>query len=176
MTDSKNDPAVRAFRDTLGMFPTGVTVITARGPGGEPVGLTVSSFNSVSLAPPLVVWSLSGHLPSVPIFENAAVYAINVLAEDQQDISQRFASRGEDKFAGLAFTEGEGGVPILPGCCASFQCRQFARHPGATTSSSSARCWPSSVTPPSARCSSRAAPTAGWPTEPDHNHNPRQSP
>ncbi len=130
MTDYKNDPDVRAFRDTLGMFPTGVTVITARGPGSEPVGPTVSSFNSVSLAPPLVVWSLSGHLPSVPIFETAAVYAINVLAEDQQDISQRFASRGEDKFAGLAFTEGEGGVPILAGCCASFQCRQFARHPG----------------------------------------------
>ena len=130
MTVSKNDPAARAFRDTLGMFPTGVTVITARGPGGEPVGLTVSSFNSVSLTPPLVVWNLSAHLPSVPIFESAAVYAINVLADDQQDISQRFASRGEDKFAGIAFTEGEGGVPLLPGCCASFQCRQFARHPG----------------------------------------------
>ena len=105
-------------------------VKSARGPGGEPVGLTVSSFNSVSLTPPLVVWSLSAHLPSVPIFESAAVYAINVLADDQQDISQRFASRGEDKFAGIAFTEGEGGVPLLPGCCASFQCRQFARHPG----------------------------------------------
>ena len=55
MTVPKNDPAVRAFRDTLGMFPTGVTVITARAPGGEPIGLTVSSFNSVSLTPPLIV-------------------------------------------------------------------------------------------------------------------------
>lgn len=130
MTVPKNDPAVRAFRDTLGMFPTGVTVVTARAPGGEPIGLTVSSFNSVSLVPPLIVWSLSGHLPSVPVFENAAVYAINVLAEDQQDVSQRFASRGEDKFAGLEFTEGADGVPLLPGCTAWFQCRQFARHPG----------------------------------------------
>lgn len=130
MTVPKNDPAVRAFRDTLGMFPTGVTVITARAPSGEPIGLTVSSFNSVSLTPPLIVWSLSGHLPSVPIFENAAVYAINVLAEGQQDMSQRFASRSDDKFAGLDYTEGVDGVPLLPGCAAWFQCRQFARHPG----------------------------------------------
>lgn len=130
MTVPKNDPAVRAFRDTLGMFPTGVTVITARAPSGEPIGLTVSSFNSVSLAPPLIVWSLSGHLPSVPIFENAAVYAINVLAEDQQDMSQRFASRSDDKFAGLDYTEGVDGVPLLPGCAAWFQCRQFACYPG----------------------------------------------
>ncbi|HOY02926.1 flavin reductase family protein [Zoogloea sp.] len=130
MTVPKNDPAVRAFRDTLGMFPTGVTVITARAPGGQPIGLTVSSFNSVSLTPPLIVWSLSGHLPSVRAFENAAVYAINVLAEDQQDISQRFASRSDDKFAGLEYVEGVDGVPLLPGCVAWFQCRQFARHPG----------------------------------------------
>ena len=130
MTAPKNDPVVRAFRDTLGMFPTGVTVITARAPGGQPIGLTVSSFNSVSLTPPLIVWSLSGHLPSVRAFENAAVYAINVLAEDQQDISQRFASRSDDKFAGLEYVEGVDGVPLLPGCVAWFQCRQFARHPG----------------------------------------------
>ena len=130
MTVSKNDPAVRAFRDTLGMFPTGVTVITARAPSGEPVGLTVSSFNSVSLAPPLVVWSLSGHLSSVPVFENAAVYAINILAEDQQDLSRRFASRGEDKFAGIAFTEGLDGVPLLPGCCAWFECANETQYPG----------------------------------------------
>ena len=130
MTAPKNDPALRAFRDTLGMFPTGVTVVTARSASGEPLGLTVSSFNSVSLTPQLVVWSLSGHLPSVPIFEAAEVYAINVLAEDQQDISQRFASRSDDKFAGLDFTEGLDGVPLLPGCCAWFECRQFARHAG----------------------------------------------
>ena len=127
---AKHDPLVRSFRDTLGMFPTGVTVITACSASGEPLGLTVSSFNSVSLAPPLVVWSLSGHLPSVPIFESAAVYAINVLAEDQQELSQRFASRSDDKFAGLDFTPGLDGVPLLAGCCAWFECRQFARHSG----------------------------------------------
>ena len=107
MTAFKNDPAVRAFRDTLGMFPTGVTVVTARGADGAPVGLTVSSFNSVSLVPPLVVWSLSGHLDCVPAFKNAAVYAINVLAEDQQELSARFAGRADDKFAGLDVDTGE---------------------------------------------------------------------
>ena len=130
MSLPKNDPAVRAFRDTLGMFPTGVTVITARATDGRLAGLTVSSFNSVSLAPPLVVWSLSSHLPCVPVFESAPVYAINVLAEDQQELSNRFASRLDDKFAGLDFTEGECGVPLLAGCFASFECRPFAAHPG----------------------------------------------
>lgn len=130
MNAPKNDPVVRAFRDTLGMFPTGVTIVTARAPDGTLVGLTVSSFNSVSLVPPLVVWSLSSHLPCVQIFQNAPVYAINVLAEDQQALSGRFASRLEDKFAGVAFTEGEGDVPLLDGCCAHFVCRPHARHPG----------------------------------------------
>ncbi|WP_298621946.1 flavin reductase family protein [uncultured Zoogloea sp.] len=130
MNAPKNDPAVRAFRDTLGMFPTGVTVVTTRDGAGRPVGLTVSSFNSVSLVPQLVVWSLSSHLQLVPALENAPVYAINVLAEDQQELSNRFASRVEDRFAGVEFTDGEGGVPLLAGCCAQFVCRPHARHPG----------------------------------------------
>jgi 3-hydroxy-9,10-secoandrosta-1,3,5(10)-triene-9,17-dione monooxygenase reductase component len=130
MTPPKNDPVVRSFRDSLGMFPTGVTVVTARSSSGEALGLTISSFNSVSLAPPLVVWSLASHLPSLPIFEAAEVYAINVLAEDQQEMSQRFATRSDDKFAGLDFTDGIDGVPLLPGCSAWFECRQFSRHPG----------------------------------------------
>ncbi len=130
MTVPKNDPTPRAFRDALGMFPTGVTVITARDAAGRPVGLTVSSFNAVSLAPPLVVWSLSSHLDCVPAFENAAVYAINVLAEDQQELSARFAGRADDKFAGLDVDTGDGCVPLLRGCCARFECRPFARHPG----------------------------------------------
>jgi len=120
----------RRFRNALGMFATGITVVTARTPAGEPIGLTVNSFNSVSLDPPLIVWSLANELPGRPLFEGCEYYAINVLAEDQADLSQRFASRGEDKFAGLEFTEGEGGVPVLAGCCASFQCRPFTRHPG----------------------------------------------
>jgi flavin reductase (DIM6/NTAB) family NADH-FMN oxidoreductase RutF len=163
MTVPKNDPAVRAFRDTLGMFPTGVTVITARAPGGQPIGLTVSSFNSVSLTPPLIVWSLSGHLPSVRAFENAAVYAINVLAEDQQDMSQRFASRSDDKFAGLEYVEGVDGVPLLPGCAPGSSAASLPAIRGATTSSSSARWSASNSTRRASPSSSRAAPTAALP-------------
>lgn len=120
----------RRFRDTLGMFATGITVVTTRTPDGEPIGLTVNSFNSVSLEPPLIVWSLTSNLPSTPLFENAEYYAINVLAEDQEALSQRFASRAGERFAGLEFDEGVGGVPLLRGCCARFECRNTVRHPG----------------------------------------------
>jgi flavin reductase (DIM6/NTAB) family NADH-FMN oxidoreductase RutF len=120
----------RRFRDTLGMFATGITVVTTRTPSGEPIGLTVNSFNSVSLEPPLIVWSLTINLPITPLFENAEYYAINVLADDQEALSQRFASRAGERFAGLEFDEGVGGVPLLRGCCARFECRNTVRHPG----------------------------------------------
>jgi len=130
MTAHKNKVDVRAFRNALGTFATGITVVTARTADGRRVGLTVNSFNSVSLEPPLVVWSLASDLPFAADFENCEYYAINVLAEDQQDLSQRFASRLEDKFAGLEFAEGLGGAPLLEGCCARFECRNTVRHPG----------------------------------------------
>ena len=120
----------RRFRNSLGMFATGITVVITRTPAGEPIGLTVNSFNSVSLDPPLIVWSLANDLPSRALFEACEYYAINVLAEDQADLSQRFASRLEDKFAGLEFDTGAGGVPLLQGCCARFQCRNTVRHEG----------------------------------------------
>lgn len=120
----------RNFRNALGMFATGITVVTTRAANGAPVGLTVNSFNSVSLDPPLVLWSLSANLLSVPVFEACEYYAINVLAEDQQELSQLFASRSDDKFAGLEFDEGLGGAPLLRGCCARFECRNTHRYPG----------------------------------------------
>lgn len=120
----------RRFRNALGMFATGITVVTTRTPTGEPIGLTVNSFNSVSLDPPLIVWSLSNTLPSRPLFEACEYYAINVLAEDQAELSQRFASRAGDKFAGLDFDTGVAGVPLLKGCCARFECRNTVRHAG----------------------------------------------
>lgn len=120
----------RRFRDALGTFATGITVVTMRTPAGEPIGLTVNSFNSVSLEPPLIVWSLTSNLPSTPLFENAEYYAINVLAEDQEALSQRFASRAGERFVGLEFDEGIGGAPLLRGCCARFECRNTVRHPG----------------------------------------------
>ena len=120
----------RAFRDALGMFATGIAVVTTRAPSGEPIGLTVNSFNSVSLDPSLIAWSMALHLPSLPVFEACEYYAVNVLAEDQQHLSQLFASRSDEKFAGLEIDEGLYGVPLLRGCCARFECRNTHRHPG----------------------------------------------
>lgn len=124
------EDASRQFRNALGMFATGITVVTTRTASGEAVGLTVNSFNSVSLTPPLVVWSLSDHLPSRPAFEACEYYAINVLAEDQIELSQRFARRDGDRFLGLDFDDGIGGLPLLKGCCARFECRNSVRHDG----------------------------------------------
>ncbi|MDY0071374.1 MAG: flavin reductase family protein [Thauera sp.] len=121
----------RQLRNSFGMFATGITVVTTRTPAGEPIGITVNSFNSVSLQPPLIVWSLSLDLPSRALFENCEYYAINVLAEDQQALSERFGGRGEgDRFAGLELETGEGDVPLLSGCCARFVCRNTVRHQG----------------------------------------------
>ncbi len=125
-----DEDAARRFRNALGMFATGITVVTARTPAGEPIGLTVNSFNSVSLDPPLIVWSLSNDLPGRALFEACEYYAINVLAEDQIELSQRFASRAGDRFSGLEFEQGVGGVPLLKGCCARFECRNTVRHAG----------------------------------------------
>jgi len=120
----------REFRDALGCFATGVTVVTTRAAGGEPIGLTVNSFSSVSLQPPLVLWSLARDAQSLPAFEQAAHWAVHVLAARQEDLSARFAARGTDKFAGLAFDDGIGGQPLLRGCAARFQCRSAFRYDG----------------------------------------------
>ena len=129
-----NELDARAFRTALGSFATGVTVITARGANGELAGLTVNSFASVSLDPPLVLWSLSLYSPALAVFQDCSHYAINVLAADQMDLSDYFArptnDSTEDKFSALPFEAGSGGAPLLPGCCARFECRNETRHPG----------------------------------------------
>ncbi len=116
------DFSPRDFRATLGMFATGVTIVTARNDQGEPVGLTASSFNSVSLDPPLVLWSLGKAAGSMAVFSNGRHYAINVLAADQQTLAERFAARGVDRWAGVAYTDGAGGAPLLEGSVATFEC------------------------------------------------------
>ncbi|WP_227001388.1 flavin reductase family protein [Pulveribacter suum] len=112
----------RQFRDALGMFATGVTIVTTRGADGVPVGLTASSFNSVSLAPPLVLWSLAHKTSSHDVFFASGHYAIHVLAVEQRALAERFATRGVDRFAGLPWSEGAGGAPLLPGAAAVFEC------------------------------------------------------
>lgn len=127
MTDT-SDFDQRGFRHALGRFCTGVTIVTAAGPDG-PVGLTVSSFNAVSMDPPLVLWSLDRRSSTLPAFESAKHFAVNVLSADQMELSNRFASRDEDKFAGLDVGQG-GQAPLLPGCIAYFLCRTVHRYDG----------------------------------------------
>jgi len=116
------------FRAALGMFATGVTIVTARGADGAPVGLTANSFNSVSLLPPLVLWSLARTAGSMPDFERGSHYAINILAAEQHALAERFASKSVDRFADLTFREGAGGAPILEGSAAVFECFNRSRY------------------------------------------------
>lgn len=115
-----------ALRAALGRFATGVTIISCRASDGSPVGLTANSFNSLSLQPPLVLWSLRSVSPNLGDFVAASHFAINVLAENQVDLSRRFASPAEDKFAQGSWTPGLGGAPVLAGCVAVFQCEQVS--------------------------------------------------
>jgi len=117
----------RALRDALGRWATGVTIVTA--PDGDGfVGMTVNSFTSVSLDPPLVLWCIGLDAWSLDAFTEAEHFAVNVLAADQIELSNRFARRGEDKFADLDVEIGLGGTALLPGCVARLQCRNVDRH------------------------------------------------
>jgi len=116
------------FRAALGMFATGVTIVTARAANGKLVGLTANSFNSVSLNPPLVLWSLAHAAASMAAFSTGSHYAINVLAADQQALAQRFATKGVDRWAGVVWTEGLAGAPLLEGAAATFECFNRSRY------------------------------------------------
>lgn len=118
------------LRRALGAFVTGVTVVTTRTAAGEPVGLTVNSFNAVSLSPPLVLWSLALRAASYQAFAQASHFVVNVLATDQVALSERFASTGGDKFSGVGWRATAEGVPLLDGIAASFTCRNAHRYPG----------------------------------------------
>jgi flavin reductase (DIM6/NTAB) family NADH-FMN oxidoreductase RutF len=117
------------FRAALGMFATGVTIVTGRDADGTRVGLTANSFNSVSLAPPLVLWSLARQAGAMAAFSRGSHYAINILAADQHELAQRFSRRtSRDRFAGVAFHEGVGGAPVLAGAAAVFECFNRSRY------------------------------------------------
>ena len=111
-----------ALRNALGSFATGITVVTALGKGGQRVGMTANSFNSVSLSPALVLWSIDKASNCFDDFIQAEHYAIHILSADQQSISDQFAKSGGDKFAGLECIENHARVPILPECSAYFEC------------------------------------------------------
>ena len=120
--------ATDEFRAALAMFATGVTIVTALDAGGAPVGLTANSFNSVSMDPPLVLWSLSRTAGSLRAFARASHYAVHILAADQHALAERFARRGLDRFEGLAYESGAGGVPLLEGAVAIFECFNRSRY------------------------------------------------
>jgi len=119
----------RQFREALSQFATGVTVVTTRLENGEFFGITISSFNSVSLDPPLVLWSLATKARSLPAFTANAYYVINVLSADQQALAERFASRTENRFDDLEIELSQTGLPILKGASAWFECRNRSRYP-----------------------------------------------
>ena len=128
-----NAPATfdpQAFRAALGTFTTGVTIITTRTAEGEAVGITANSFNSVSLNPPLVLWSLARNARSLAAFSAGQYWNVHVLAAEQEALSGRFATQGSDKFAGIALDDGIGPAPLLPGCTARFQCRTAFQYEG----------------------------------------------
>lgn len=118
----------REFRSSLAMFATGVTIVTARTPAGDLVGLTANSFNSVSLNPPLVLWSLSQAAGSMAALSTGSHYAINILAADQKELAERFASKREDRWKDVLFTEGSSGSPLLTGAAATFECFNRSRY------------------------------------------------
>ena len=127
MTAAVSPIDAKAFRAALGRFATGVTLVTTQGPDGRPIGLTVSSFNSVSLTPPLVLWSLSLGSSSQPYFDTAVDYAINVLAADQIELARLFSTRPlAERFDGVEWTAGLGGAPVIAGSAAVFLQRREA--------------------------------------------------
>ncbi|UOT07336.1 flavin reductase [Rhodococcus opacus] len=117
----------RDLRRALGQYATGVTVITARAPDGRKIGVTANSFTSVSMDPPLVSWCPASKAPSLPDLTAATHFAVNVLAANQHDLSRQFSTPAEDKFAGVATTEGIAGVPLIDDAIAHFQCRTVQR-------------------------------------------------
>ncbi|TLF53060.1 flavin reductase family protein [Halomonas urmiana] len=126
-------PAIdgRALRDTLGRFATGVTIVTARTEEGAPVGITANSFSSLSLDPPLILWSLALTSPSLPAFAEGRAFAVNILGHHQDALAMQFARPSDDKFEGVAHGDNAAGVPLLDGALARLECRvEFTRIAG----------------------------------------------
>ncbi len=117
----------RQFRDALSEFATGVTIVATRDAEGRFVGFTANSFNSVSLHPPLVVWSLGLDSNTLPAFEGADRYAISVLASDQVDLAVRFSQPHADRFDGVGYTLGWSEAPLIAHAAAWFECRHHAK-------------------------------------------------
>lgn len=118
----------QSLREVLGAYATGVAVVTAATPQGGWCGMTINSFSSVSLSPPLVLWCLRKESSALQVFDRARAYAISILAEDQRDIAMHFARGDGDKFAAIDHRVGAGGAPIIAGAAAHLECAPYGRH------------------------------------------------
>lgn len=125
-----SESARRQFRDTLGHFATGVTCMTTLAASGAPIGITVSSFNSLSLDPPLILWSIAKVANTFAFFQVGDPFAVNVLSAEQEHLALAFARAGGDKFQGVSVHQGLDGVPLIAGCVVYFECTVEARYPG----------------------------------------------
>ena len=132
MTSTKVHDGIdpKAFRRALGNFATGVTIITAQGSDGTNVGVTANSFSSLSMEPPLILWSSIKETPSCKIFESATHFAVNILASSQLDMSNHFARQQENKFDGVEWEAGVGSAPLFPDCAGRFQCESYDKLDG----------------------------------------------
>jgi flavin reductase (DIM6/NTAB) family NADH-FMN oxidoreductase RutF len=120
----------RTLRDAMGCFATGITIVTSRAPDGTPIGLTANSFTSVSLDPPLLLVSIANNAGSAEALKQASHFVVNVLQTSQQPASNRFAGKGEDRFAATPWQQGESGMPLIDGSLGSFECKRHAIHDG----------------------------------------------
>lgn len=120
----------KQFRQALGAFTTGVTIVTTIDEAGNDVGVTANSFNSVSLDPPMVLWSIARTSTNLSSFIAAKHFAVHILANDQDTLASHFAKRGVDRFSGLKLERGASGIPLLEGCAARFQCRMAFQYEG----------------------------------------------
>ncbi|MFK9092476.1 flavin reductase family protein [Bacillus salipaludis] len=119
------DEIQKLFKETMGNYPTGVTIVTAINNDGKPVGLTVNSFASVSLDPLLVLWSIDHKVSTIQAFTDGGKFAVHILASDQQELCRTFASRGVDRFSKCNWSLSDNQLPIIEGAVAVLQCDTF---------------------------------------------------
>jgi len=128
LAEKKNNS--KELRRALGSFPTGIAIVTTENETGEPIGLTVNSFNSVSLDPPLIIWSISLSAPSISAFRYNKSFAVNILSSDQKNLCEKFSTPSTDKFEGIAWKKSLMGIPLITDSIAQFECITHATYPG----------------------------------------------
>ncbi len=120
----------RDLRNALGRYATGVTVVTANPEGYEPFGMTANSFSALSLDPPLILWSIQRDSDCFDAFDAANGFVVNILADDQMDLSNGYAKKNQHELAAGSYRQGRSGYPVLRNCLVSFECKMWARYEG----------------------------------------------